>query len=172
MKTALLLGIVAVAIPTGLRPSAEAVAGDSELAGIEKLHRQDIAATLSGDLRELAALWTPDAVRLQPGRPADVGKAAILAVDERSQVRHPEGRVLTFVPEFKDVRISGGWAFEWGTFTATVQETAKSPVQTLRANFLRVLQKQSDGSWKFARVMWNEGEKPRPAAAGAQRPAQ
>src|SRR5438874_5016683 len=46
-------------------------------AGIEKFHQRDIAATLSRDPVALTDLWTDDAVRLGPGRPAEVGKRAI-----------------------------------------------------------------------------------------------
>ena len=40
-----------------------------DMAGIEKLHQQDIAATLSRDPVALTDLWTDDAVRLDPGQP-------------------------------------------------------------------------------------------------------
>lgn len=49
----------------------------ADLAGIEKLHQRDMAATLSRDPVALPNLWTDDAVRLGPGRPAEVGKKAI-----------------------------------------------------------------------------------------------
>jgi hypothetical protein len=42
-----------------------------DLAGIEKLRSQDIAATLTGDPTALTELWTDDVVRLQQGAPAD-----------------------------------------------------------------------------------------------------
>jgi hypothetical protein len=35
-------------------------------ARIERLHQQDVAATLSGKADDLAALWDNDAVRIQP----------------------------------------------------------------------------------------------------------
>ena len=54
----------------------------ADLAGIEKLHQRDIAATLSRDPVALTDLWTDDAVRLGPGRPAEVGKKAIRESNE------------------------------------------------------------------------------------------
>jgi ketosteroid isomerase-like protein len=65
----------------------------------------------------------------------------------------PGGRVLTYVPEINDVRIAGGWAYEWGRFTGSYRDSPTGEVKTFRGTVLRVLQKQSDGSWKFARVM-------------------
>lgn len=42
--------------------------------------------------------------------------------------------------------------------TANDQDSATQPVQTPHGNLLRVLKRQPDGSWKFARVMWGPGE--------------
>ena len=106
----------------------------------------------------LAGLWTDDAVRLNPGGRVDIGKKAIRDADERAHARHPGGRVVGYAPDIKDIRIKDGWAFEWGQFTFSYQETPEGEVRTARGTVLRVLQKQNDGSWKFARVMWNEGE--------------
>ena len=54
----------------------------ADLAAIEKLHQQDIAATLSRDPVALTDQWTDDAVRMGPGR-AEVGKQAIRESNER-----------------------------------------------------------------------------------------
>ena len=91
---------------------------DVDRAAIEKLHQQDIAATLSRDPVALTDLWTDDAVRLGPGRPAEVGKRAIRESNERWSAR-PGLKVLTFVPETKDLTIWDGWAVEWGYFTGS-----------------------------------------------------
>jgi len=70
---------------------------DADLAAIEKLHEEDIAATLSRDPVALTDLWTDDAIRLGPGQPAEVGKQAIRESNERWSAR-PGLNVLTFVP--------------------------------------------------------------------------
>src|SRR3989441_10999045 len=72
-------------------------------AGIEKFHQRDIAATLSRDPVALTDLWTDDAVRLGPVRPAEVGKKAIRESNERAfahikvQRYVPEPKALTFL---------------------------------------------------------------------------
>jgi hypothetical protein len=53
-----------------------------------------VAATLSGDPKALAESWTTDAVRLEQGRPADVGKAAIRS-EERDKAAHPDAGMVT-----------------------------------------------------------------------------
>jgi len=46
---------------------------EEDMAGIEKFHQQDIAATLSRDPVALTELSTDDAVRLGPVPPAETG---------------------------------------------------------------------------------------------------
>lgn len=46
-----------------------------DLAAIERVRQQDIAATLSRDPVALTDLWTDDAIRLGMGAPAEVGKS-------------------------------------------------------------------------------------------------
>jgi uncharacterized protein (TIGR02246 family) len=133
---------------------------DDDRAGIEKLHREDVAATLSGDSKALTDLFSEDGVRLGPGSPPLVGKKAILAENQKQMARHPEGKVLTYKPEVHDLQIANGWASEWTTFEATFRLTPTAAVETFRAKTLRVLKRLPDGSWKFARVMWNEMPEP------------
>ena len=67
---------------------------DADRAAIEKLHQQDIAATLSRDPVALTDLWTDDAIRLLQGQPPDVGKQAIRESNDRWSAR-PSLKVLT-----------------------------------------------------------------------------
>lgn len=131
---------------------------DADMIGIEELHQQDVAATLSGDPQQLAELWTDEAVRLEPGRPAEIGKLVIRVNTERAIAKNPEFKILTYEPEIMSVKIVEEWAFEWGYFDASYRDGSESSVKSFRANLLRVLRKQSNGSWKFARAMWNLAE--------------
>jgi ketosteroid isomerase-like protein len=124
---------------------------DADVAAIEKLHQQDIAATLSRDPVALTDLWTDDAVRLGAGQPAEVGKQAIRESNERQTAR-PGVKVLSYVPETKDLTILDGWAIEWRYFTGSV-ESPGGEVQRIRGKVLMVLKKLPDGSWKAFRGM-------------------
>ena len=125
-----------------------------DMAEIEKLHRQDIAATLSRDTAALTELWTDDAVRLGQGDSDDIGKAAIRATNERQKAATPELRVLSYVPETKELTITDdGWAFEWRYYTASYVESQGGEVKHIRGKVLLVLKKLPDGSWKCARAM-------------------
>jgi ketosteroid isomerase-like protein len=123
----------------------------ADLAAIEKFHQQDVAATLSRDPVALTDLWTDDAVRLSPGQPAEVGKQAIRESNERWSARQGV-KVLSDVPETKDLTILDGWAVEWGYFTGSYVESPGEAKQ-IRGTVLMVLKKLPDGSWKWFRRM-------------------
>ncbi|HET9529650.1 MAG TPA: DUF4440 domain-containing protein [Blastocatellia bacterium] len=123
-----------------------------DMAGIEKLHQQDIAATLSRDPVALTDLWTDDAVRLSLGRPPEVGKKAIRESNERWSAL-PGVKVLSYVAETKDLTILNGWAIEWGYITGSYVESPGGEVKQIRGTRLMVLKKMPDGSWKGFRGM-------------------
>jgi ketosteroid isomerase-like protein len=124
----------------------------ADVAAIEKLRQQDIAATLSRDAVGLTENWTDDAVRLGPGQ-ADIGKQAIREANERWSAR-PGVRVLAYIPEPKDLTfLDGGWAVEWRNFTGSYVESAAGEPKHLRGTVLIVLKKLPDGTWKAFRGM-------------------
>ena len=125
----------------------------ADLAAIEKLRQQDIAATLARDPVALTDLWTDDAVRLGAGAPPEVGKQVIRASNER-QTANKGFKALSYVPETKDLTfLDGGWAVEWRTFTASYVDSPGGEVKQVRGKILMVLKKLPDGSWKVFRGM-------------------
>ena len=141
-----------------LLPTTDTEASVEAMAGIEKLHQQDIAATLSRDSRALTDLWTDDGVLLEPGGQAKIGKQLIGAEVEKSIAKQPGIKILSYVPEIKEVKITDGWAYEWGYFSSSYKDSPDSQAKSFRGKMVRILLKQSDGTWKFARVMWNLAE--------------
>src|SRR6266511_1397865 len=124
------LAVLASHVVQGSGAPAGSNAGrQADLAGIEKLHKQDIAATLSRDPVVLTDLWTDDAVRLGPGRSAEVGKKAIRESNERWSTR-PGVKLLSYVPETKDLTILNGWAVEWGYITGSYDIDPPTDLQT------------------------------------------
>jgi ketosteroid isomerase-like protein len=123
-----------------------------DMAGIEKFHQQDIAATLSRDPVALTGLWTDDAVRLRSGQPPELGKKAIQE-SYQSWAAVPGIKVVSYVPETKDITILDGWAVEWGYITGSYVETPGGEVKQIRGTRLMVLKKMPDGSWKCFRGM-------------------
>jgi ketosteroid isomerase-like protein len=139
---------------------------DAARIGIDRLHQQDVEATLTDKADELAKLWDSEAVRIQPGRPAEIGKGEIYANDKRWEAKPDRPRTLCYKSEIKDIQIAGDWAFEWGYFS---YQDSSDP-KPMRGKVLRVMKRQPDGSWKFARVIaFNE---PKESAAPMSSPCQ
>ena len=124
----------------------------ADLAAIEKLHQQEIAATLSRDPVALTDLWTDDAVRLSPGQPVEVGKPAIRESSERWSARQGV-QILSHVPDIRDLTVLDGWAVEWGYVTRSFVESPGGEAKQIRDTVLAVLKKLPDGSWKYFRRM-------------------
>ena len=117
-----------------------------------RLHALDVKTTLSDNADELVKLWDKDAVRLQAGHPAEVGKAVIYADDKKWEQSKDRDQMLTYMSDIKDVQIVGDWAFEWGYASGSYRDAAGKIVD-IRGKQLRVMKRQPDGEWKFARVM-------------------
>src|SRR5437762_11829249 len=146
--------------------SSESSSEEADRIAIEQLHQQDVAATLSDKADELAKLWDSDAVRIQPGRAAEIGKAEIYANDKQWEAKPDRPKTLCYKPEIKDVQIAGDWAFEWGYISYKDSSNPKP----MRGNVLRVMKRQPDGSWKFARVI--VFDEPKESAAPMSHPCQ
>lgn len=125
----------------------------TDLAAIEKLRQQDIAATVARDPVALTDLWTDDAIRLGVGAPPEIGKQTIRASNER-QTANKSFRVLSYVPETKDFAfLDGGWAIEWRTYTASYVESPGGEAKHARGTVLAVIKKLPDGTWKVFRAL-------------------
>lgn len=124
----------------------------ADLAAIEKLHQKDIEVTLSQDPKGLIDVWTEDGVRLNPGNPPVVGKQAIKADNEKFRIAYPDFKVLKYAPDIKDIQVADGWAIEVGDSEATYKMSAKDNPVSVHDKGMRLLKRQSDGSWKFALV--------------------
>jgi ketosteroid isomerase-like protein len=137
--------VVHVPAAPAARSSADPAA---DVAGIEKLYKHDIDATLSLDPGALTDLWTDDAVRMGPVPPAEVGKQAIREGNERLTA-NKEARVLSYVPERREmIFLDGGWEVEWRPYTASFVTSPGGAPARLRGIVLGVHKRMPDGSWR------------------------
>jgi ketosteroid isomerase-like protein len=116
----------------------------ADLAGIEKLNKEDIEATLAQDSKRLIEGWARDAVAFFPGSPPAVGKQAIWKIYTQS----PHMKVLSYTSKYKNLQVEGGLAGEWFEKKAEYKLSPESPPISWHANGLLVLKRQSDGAWK------------------------
>ena len=124
----------------------------ADLAAIEKLHKADVAATLTQDPSALTTLWSDDGVNLGfPGAPV-VGIKAMGEAYAKFRADYPDFQVLKYAPNIKDLQVADGWAIEVIYGESMYKLSAKDNPVTVKGEALRVLKRQSDGSWKFALV--------------------
>jgi len=146
-------GVVIMTFIAGVG-SARSGSGSSikqDMLKIERLHQRDKEATLSDSADQLAALWDKDAVRFHTSRPAEIGAAVIYANDKQWEMSSGRERSLCGDFEVQDIQIAGDWAFEWGYFSYKI---AKGDIESIQyGQLMRVMKRQSDGTWRFARVM-------------------
>ena len=134
--------------------SAHGQNSDAIPTGIEKLHKDDITATIARDVDALTALWDDDAVLLQPGIPPIVGKAAFHDFIKQAFAKSPSVKLVKYMPDIHDIQVAGNVAYEWGYFEAAQKSSEQQAPESRRAKLLRVMRRQPDDSWKFTRVMW------------------
>lgn len=122
------------------------------LAAIEKLHRADVEATLTQDPAWLTKLWSENGANFGFPGPPVVGIKDMGDAYAKFRAEHAEFQVLKYAPEIRDIQIADGWAIEVGDFGGTFKMSAKDDPVTVQSSGMRVLKRQSDGSWKFAVV--------------------
>jgi len=126
---------------------------EADLAAIEKLRQQDIAATVARDPDALTDFWTDDAIRLGVGAPPEIGKKIIRASNER-QMSNKHFKVLSYEPETRDFTfLDGGWAVEWRTYIASYVDLPGGEAKHACGTVLAVFKKLPDGSWRIFRAM-------------------
>jgi ketosteroid isomerase-like protein len=138
LSSAVLLFVVLAVVACA--PTAEEAAveepdtTDADIEAIHGLREAWVAADNDSDLDGVIAVFTDDVVLMVAEEPILIGKEAV--------------RSWYFVgPEIEmssdEVVVAGDWAFDRGTFI-----TSNGP-----GRYVGILQRQTDGSWKYARVM-------------------
>jgi ketosteroid isomerase-like protein len=127
--------------------------GEQRHRGIEASRRLVLQATLSQRADYLANLWTENDVTLLPGVPAETGRDAIYASDKLHEQKSRGDSVLSCVPDLHEVQVVDRWAFEWGEFALSSSQADTDTRAEVRGKVLRIIKRQTDGSWKFAVLM-------------------
>lgn len=115
----------------------------------------------AGDAAASSADDADDLVQMRPNGPEIVGKAAILADNEKYFAENSATQTATV----DEVAVWGDYGMSRGTWqvTATPKKGAAKPVST-RGKWIVIHKRQADGSWKSWRHMWNEDRSPAPVA--------
>ncbi len=125
-----------------------------ELAKIEQLHETDMKASKVQDFDILLSLWTDDGVLLPPNEPPIIGKKAVAEMMKKQQEASKDYKLIEYVHEFKEIKIIGDWAFEWGYYRGTAVPIAGGEPIRESGKLMRILKREYDGSWKAARAIY------------------
>jgi uncharacterized protein (TIGR02246 family) len=135
---------------TALRPAPDA------RAATEAIFAKYAASLGAGNADEWATLWMEDGVQMPPDAPAVVG---------RSQIRE---KLRSLLAQFRfdmqihteEVRTAGDWAFARGKYEATLSPKAGGPPIPIDGKFMTILARQSDGTWRIYRDIFNSNVPP------------
>ena len=126
---------------------------EADLAAIETLHEVDMEASKEQDFETLESLLTKDIVMMAPG--ADFVRGLDAVRDQRRDLatEDPGIEILSYTFDFREVKVLGEYAFEWGTLSGRTKQ-ADGVVRDERYKLLRILRRGPDG-WKVHRAIWN-----------------
>lgn len=129
-------------------PATETLSDAEARAIVDRMNAEWDAAVVAGDIDVNMEMYTEDAIRMQPDMPALVGRDAIRAWMQSHQDTYSfEGS-----NEIQEVRaLSPDWILvrSTGSFAATPK--AGGEVRTEQEQWLSIVQRQADGSWKWYR---------------------
>lgn len=145
---------------------AQQLADDKE--AIQKLHDDDIQASLALDVPKLESLWTDDIVMLAPGGPPIVGRQANAERLEKMAEAMKNIEIMGYDEQWQEVRIVGDIAYEWGSISGRMRPFSGQE-SSYKWNVMRVLNRQPDGAWKIARSIYNDAT-PAPVKEEPQKP--
>jgi uncharacterized protein (TIGR02246 family) len=122
----------------------------ADVAKIRALSDEFGAAATACDVDRFLGLFADDAILMPPEGRMIAGKEMIRPwIQAVFEARRGTGFEEVTTP--REIRIFNGWAYDLGI--ATFKSGGK-PVENSN-KFIRIWQKQADGSWKLARIMWN-----------------
>jgi ketosteroid isomerase-like protein len=129
--------------------------GQLTLLELEGRFEQEVEA---GGGKAFATWFAEDAVALNNGKPAILGRGAIAS----SAQWKPSEYQLTWVPQGAQMGPSNDMGFTWGHYTSTYKGPDGNPIVT-SGRYITVWKKVKDGTWKVAM----DASADEPAAPGA-----
>ena len=134
----------------------EAPTTEADVEAIATSLEQELAAVNSGDAEAFQAAITNDAVLMPPNEPPVTGKEAILAWQ---QAFFDQATVQLSI-SFEEVEVAGNWAFARRSWARTLTPVAGGEPTQDNGQVVHIYQRQADGSWKVARIIWNSDNPP------------
>ena len=164
MRHLRLTALLGFALVAACQPAAPAGLTDADQAAIDSAGQAFARDALAGDFAVLTrAHYAEDAIVLPPNMPAATGHAAI------------EAMFKTFPPitaleiRNEEMEGNGSMAYVRGRYTMTLSPPGGAAI-TDTGKYLEIRRKQSDGSWKLVRDMFNSDVPLPPPPAAPTKP--
>lgn len=153
---AILLLAPLLLVPIACEPSEPALRNAAEVQAIDALRERLVEASRAGDAASVSRLFAEDGVFLPPGQQPLSGRPAIRQWWGSADTG---GLAWNEVESFEIV-VAGDWAFDRGAYAASTpgpsaDDEGDATKERVHGNYLHVLRRQEDGSWKIARALWN-----------------
>ena len=134
---------------------------ESDIRSIEALNQHDVKATLAMDTDAIISQWTDDFVVLHAAGPIIRGQSANAAAAKKSMEQMKAFIPIEYNLDVQEITVAGDYAFEWGTYRGSARSLTGSENVNYVGKFMRILQRQPDGSWKMHRTMATTDTQPR-----------
>lgn len=128
----------------------------ADLESIDLVRERHVAALNTGDAGAWVAQFAEDGVQMPPHAPANIGRHAIDAWS-RGFLDHFSVR---FALDVGEVCVVDDWAFERGGYSIALDPKAGGDSMTDSGKYITLYRRQSAGTWRMARDIWNSSETP------------
>jgi len=129
---------------------------EADVEAINRIHEERIAAFNDGDVERWIGLVAEDAIFMPMNAPALVGRDALQSfyVDWFAQF------IVGLTHSAEEIMVSGDLAFARGTVAITLTPREGGDVTQDERKYIEIFQRQTDGSWKYWRAIWNSDNPP------------
>ena len=114
---------------------------------VYELWNEYAAAANDGDMERWISLWSDDGIQMPPDVPRRVGKEQIR---REMQPLFDLFDTSNMIVHTEEVRILGDRAYSHGTYQFEMTPKEGGETKSYSGEFLDILEKQADGSWKIA----------------------
>lgn len=124
---------------------------EADIAAIRAVLADFDALANAGDAAGIAELYAEDAIQMPPDAASRIGREAILASMEETF----GANTLQLTSVADEIEVAGDLAFMRITFDESITPKAGGDTEQMHGNWLVILKRQADGSWKMCRDMWS-----------------
>ena len=163
MRTCALAGwalfAMVVAGTQGSSGTAAATLQGTGEAAIKQVADAYVKASLAGDAKAIAALYTEDAVEMPPNQPPVKGRAAI--EQHYAEMFSGGAKLGAFALTHLESRASGDLGYDAGTYQQTMTPPGQTSPMNETGKYVVILERVK-GEWKVAYAIYNS-DQPMPA---------